>query len=89
MARFRAASSYSFDVGNSTLTDFYTYNDPAHSHPEDNISVYNSPNVKICIVINHNTAERVAVMFGRNSAGGSGHVTRYPSGAWKCSPLSS
>ena len=33
--------------GNSSLTNFYVYNDPAHSHPEDNVSVYYSPNVTI------------------------------------------
>ena len=59
--------------GNSTLTDFYTYNDPAHSHPEDNISVYNSPNVKIShgVINGNNSPSGVAVMFEGNSAGGS------------------
>ena len=33
--------------GNSSLTDFYAYNDPANSYPEDIVSVYYSPNVTI------------------------------------------
>lgn len=58
--------------GNSSLTDFYVYNDPAHSHVEDNISVYNSQNVSISngLIDGNNSPSGVGVMFEGNSSGG-------------------
>ena len=58
--------------GNSTLTNFYVYNDPAHSHPEDNVSVYYSPNVTISngLIDGNNSTAGVGVMFEGNSSGG-------------------
>ena len=58
--------------GNSTLTNFYVYNDPAHSHAEDNVSVYYSPNVKISsgVIDGNNSPSEVGVMFEGNSGGG-------------------
>jgi hypothetical protein len=61
--------------GDSTLTGFYVYNDPANSHPEDNISVYDSPNVEISdgVIDGNNSASGVGIMFENDSTGG--HVT--------------
>jgi hypothetical protein len=58
--------------GNSSLTNFYNYNDPAHSHPADNVSVYDSPNVKISngLIDGNNCPSGVGVMFEGNSSGG-------------------
>jgi hypothetical protein len=61
--------------GNSTLTNFYTHNDAAQSHVEDNISVYYSPNVKISngLVDGNNSPSGVGVMFEGNSHDGAVH----------------
>lgn len=58
--------------GDSSLTNFYVYNDPAHSFPEDNISVYFSPNVHISngLIDGNNSVNGVGVMFEGNSQGG-------------------
>src|SRR5262249_35862609 len=58
--------------GNSSLTNFYVYNDPAHSHPADNVSVYYSPNVTISngLIDGNNSNDGVGVMFEGDSGGG-------------------
>jgi hypothetical protein len=58
--------------GNSTLTDFYVYNDRYNSHPEDNVSVYASPNVRIAngVIDGNNSVSGVGVMFEAGSTGG-------------------
>ena len=58
--------------GNSTLTNFYVYNDPAHSHVEDNVSVYYSQNVKISngLIDGNNSPSGVGVMFEGDLGGG-------------------
>ena len=58
--------------GDSSLTNFYVYNDPAHSYTEDNISVYNSPNVTVSngLIDGNNSPSGVGVMFEGNSGGG-------------------
>jgi hypothetical protein len=59
--------------GDSTLTNFYVYNDPAHSHPEDIVNVYHSPNVKISngVVDGNNSVTGSGVLFEGSSEGGS------------------
>jgi hypothetical protein len=59
--------------GDSTLTNFYAYNDPAHSHPEDIVNVYHSPNVKISngVVDGNNSVTGSGVLFEGSSEGGS------------------
>jgi Right handed beta helix region len=56
----------------STLTDFYVYNDKRNSHPEDNVSVYESPNVQIAngVIDGNNSVTGVGVMFEHESTGG-------------------
>ncbi len=56
---------------NSTLTHFYNYNDPNNSHPEDNISVIDSPNTVIShgVIDGNNAVSGVGVMFEGNSEG--------------------
>ncbi|HEU5276432.1 MAG TPA: right-handed parallel beta-helix repeat-containing protein [Xanthobacteraceae bacterium] len=58
--------------GNSTLTDFYAFNDPAHSSPEDIVSVYASPNTTISngVIDGNNSQDGVGVMFENGSTGG-------------------
>jgi hypothetical protein len=58
--------------GNSSLTNFYVYHDPAHSHPADNVSVYYSPDVTISngLIDGNNSTDGVGVMFEGNSGGG-------------------
>ena len=58
--------------GNSSLTNFYVYNDPAHSHTEDNVSAYYSPNVTISngLIDGNNSPSGVGVMFEGDSGGG-------------------
>src|SRR5215204_5367465 len=58
--------------GDSTLTNFYAYNDPAHSHPEDIVNVYHSANVKISngVVDGNNSVTGVGVLFEGSSDGG-------------------
>jgi hypothetical protein len=58
--------------GNSSLTDFYVYNDRYNSHPEDNVSVYASPNVRIAngVIDGNNSVSGVGVMFEAGSTGG-------------------
>ncbi|OAP40009.1 hypothetical protein AU381_10745 [Sinorhizobium glycinis] len=59
--------------GNSSLTDFYAFNDPANSHPEDIVSVYASPNTTISngVIDGNNSQTGVGVMFENGSTGGS------------------
>ncbi|NNM72004.1 hemolysin [Enterovirga sp. DB1703] len=61
-----------FNSPNSSLTDFYNYNDPNKSHPEDNISVINSANVTIArgVIDGNNSPSGAGVMFEGNSEGG-------------------
>jgi Ca2+-binding RTX toxin-like protein len=56
---------------NSTLTNFYVYNDPNKSHPEDNISVIDSPNTVIShgVIDGNNAVSGVGVMFEGASQG--------------------
>ena len=58
--------------GNSSLMNFYVYNDPAHSHTEDNVSVYYSPNVTISngLIDGNNSPSGVGVMFEGDLGGG-------------------
>jgi len=58
--------------GNSSLTDFYAFNDPAHSSPEDVVSVYASPNTTISngVIDGNNSQDGVGVMFENGSTGG-------------------
>jgi hypothetical protein len=58
--------------GNSTLTNFYAYNEPAHSHPEDIVNVYHSANVMISngVVDGNNSVSGVGVLFEGSSDGG-------------------
>jgi hypothetical protein len=58
--------------GNSTLTDFYVHNDRGNSHPEDNVSVYASPNVRISngVIDGNNSVTGVGIMFEAGSSGG-------------------
>jgi parallel beta helix pectate lyase-like protein len=58
--------------GNSTLTDFYAFNDPAHSSPEDVVSVYASPNTTVSngVIDGNNSQDGVGVMFENGSTGG-------------------
>jgi hypothetical protein len=58
--------------GNSTLTDFYVLNHAATSAPEDNVSVFASPNVTISngVIDGNNSKTGVAVMFEYGSTGG-------------------
>ena len=58
--------------GNSTLTDFYVYNDPNHSTPQDNVSAYSSPNVIVSngVIDGNNSTHGVGVMFEVGSTGG-------------------
>jgi hypothetical protein len=58
--------------GNSSLTNFYTYNNPAGSYVEDNISVYHSPEVRISngLINGNNSPSGVGVMFEGDSHGG-------------------
>jgi hypothetical protein len=58
--------------GNSSLTDFYSYNDKNNSHPEDNISVFASPNVRISngVIDGNNSVTGVGIMFEHGSTGG-------------------
>ncbi len=56
----------------STLTDFYNYNDPDRSHPEDNVSVIDSQDVTIArgVLDGNNSPSGVGVMFEGDSEGG-------------------
>jgi hypothetical protein len=58
--------------GDSSLTNFYAINNPASSHPEDIISVYNSPGVMISngLIDGNNSRSGVGVMFEGESQGG-------------------
>ena len=58
--------------GGSTLTDFYVLNHAATSSPEDNVSVYASPNTTISngVIDGNNSRTGVAVMFENGSTGG-------------------
>ena len=58
--------------GNSSLTDFYAYNDPANSYPEDIVSVYFSPNVTISrgLIVGNNSVSGNAITFEGDSGGG-------------------
>ena len=58
--------------GNSSLTDFYAYNDPANSYPEDIVSVYYSPNVTISrgLIVGNNSVSGNAITFEGDSGGG-------------------
>jgi Right handed beta helix region len=58
--------------GNSSLTDFYTLNDAANSSPEDNVSVYASPNTTIArgVIDGNNSETGAAVTFEHGSTGG-------------------
>ena len=57
---------------NSALTSFYVYSDPADSHVEDNVSVYNSENVKISrgLIDGNNSPSGVGIMYEGDSGGG-------------------
>src|SRR5262249_43477628 len=59
--------------GDSTLTDFYVHNDAGSSYPEDNVSVYQSPNVAISngVIDGNNSETGVGIMFEGGSDGGS------------------
>jgi hypothetical protein len=56
----------------SALKSFYVYSDPANSHVEDNISVYNSQNVTIAdgLIDGNNSPSGVGIMFEGDSGGG-------------------
>jgi hypothetical protein len=58
--------------GDSTLTDFYVVDHAATSSPEDNVSVYASPNTTISngVIDGNNSETGVAVMFENGSTGG-------------------
>jgi hypothetical protein len=58
--------------GDSTLTDFYVLNHAGTSSPEDNVSVYASPNTTISngVIDGNNSRTGVAVMFENGSTGG-------------------
>jgi hypothetical protein len=58
--------------GDSTLTDFYVLDNAATSSPEDNVSVYASPNTIISngVIDGNNSRTGVAVMFENGSTGG-------------------
>lgn len=58
--------------GDSTLTDFYVLNDPDVAWTEDNVSVYQSPNVTIQngVIDGNNSPSGVGVMFEEGSTGG-------------------
>jgi hypothetical protein len=55
-----------------SLTNFYVQDDPQHSMPEDNVSVYQSPNVHISqgLIDGNNSTSGVGVMFEGSSQGG-------------------
>ena len=57
---------------NSVLTSFYVYSDPAGSHVEDKVSVYNSENVKISrgLIDGNNSPSGVGIMREGDSGGG-------------------
>ena len=57
--------------GDSTLTDFSVHNDPGVAWTEDNISVYQSPNVTIQngVIDGNNSPSGVGVMFEEGSTG--------------------
>jgi Ca2+-binding RTX toxin-like protein len=58
--------------GDGTLTNFYVHNDVAHSHVEDIVNAYASPNVRIAngVIDGNNAPTGVAVMFEDGSTGG-------------------
>lgn len=58
--------------GDSTLTDFYVLNHANSSYPEDNVSVYASPNTTISrgVIDGNNSESGVGVMFENGSNGG-------------------
>ena len=58
--------------GDSSLKDFYAFNDPGRSHVEDIVSVYSSPNVKISngVIDGNNSRTGVGIMFEAGSTGG-------------------
>jgi hypothetical protein len=57
---------------NGSLTDFYVRNDPNASHPEDNISIYNSANVRVAngVIDGNNSVNGIGVQ-AEGSSGGS------------------
>ena len=76
--------------GNSTLTDFYVLNHAATSAPEDNVSVYASPNVTISNGVidgNNSTDRRRGHVRGRIDRGPGGQRRRHPS--WGTEPSAS
>jgi Ca-dependent carbohydrate-binding module xylan-binding len=58
--------------GESTLTDFYTFHDKDHSHPEEAINVFMSPNVHIAngVIDGNNAPSGNGIMFEFGSTGG-------------------
>jgi hypothetical protein len=58
--------------GDSSLKEFYAYNNKDNSHPEDIISVYGSPNTTIAngVIDGNNSVTGVGIMFEAGSTGG-------------------
>ncbi|MFC1458687.1 right-handed parallel beta-helix repeat-containing protein [Microvirga arabica] len=58
--------------GDSSLSDFYAFNNPETSHPEDVISAFASPNVTISngVIDGNNSVSGVGIMFEADSSGG-------------------